>query len=272
MLLASAGVRSHPLTVTRTGPYDPTTAQHELLHVYTCLWRVAGAGAVRGFPATLGGCEWPDAAPGSAAYGSGYQLEYHPIRIGNDNRALGFSLVTTDAGHRNGESFYLDESGTVRRAIGQRATATSPVWIQTGCSDLESVVRALEQYRSAHPAIGYPLRIGRYDPGRDSSGDGVLRSLMVRPADSITATGDGETTIGFGVSGRALIFHRFGDRYTLSLFTKDSLPLPGATLMDDPRLDRLRNFFQDSAGELHVTGEQRPATMADPVRSATTCN
>jgi hypothetical protein len=265
-------VRSHPLTVTRTGPYDPTTAQHELLHVYTCLWRVAGAGAVRGFPATLGGCQWPDAAPGSAAYGSGYQLEYHPIRIGNDNRALGFSLVTTDAGHRNGESFYLDESGTVRRAIGQRATATSPVWIQTGCSDLESVVRALEQYRSAHPAIGYPLRIGRYDPGRDSSGDGVLRSLMVRPADSITATGDGETTIGFGVSGRALIFHRLGDRYTLSLFTKDSLPLPGATLMDDPRLDRLRNFFQDSAGELHVTGEQRPATMADPVRSATTCN
>jgi len=242
------------------------------LHAYTCLWRVAGPSAVRGFPATLGACEWPNAAPGSAAYGSGYLLEYHPTHRGNDNRALGFALVTIDAGHRNGESFYLDESGAVRRAVGERATPTSPVWVRTGCSDLEGVTRALEQYRTANPTVGYPVRIAHYDPTHDSSGDGVLRSLMMRPTDSITTLGDGSTEIGFAIGRRALIYRRVAGRYTLSLFTPDSLPPRDTTLMNDPRLDLLRNFFRDSTGNLHVTGEQRQATAVDPLRSVTSCD
>ena len=272
MLASATGMRTRPVMVASAGTYDVTTAQHELLHAYSCLRRVAGAKAVNGFPATLGACEWPGAAPGSAAYGSGYLLEYHPTRLRNDGRGAGFALVTMDAGHRNPESFYLDESGAVRRAVGARATGASPVWVQQACLDFDGVIHKIEEYRAANPTVGYPARIEHYDPRPDSSGDGVLRTLMMSPSDSIVTLSDGSIKMRSARADRALIYRRVGDGYTLSLFTPDSLPRPGATLMDDPGLDELRNFFRDSTGAVHVTGEQRPATVADPVRSLTICD
>ena len=248
MFAAATGMRTRPLTVTPTGAYQFTTAQYELRHAYTCLWSAAGPGAIIGFPATLGECEWPDAAPGSAAYGSGYILQYHPTRRANDGRALGFSLVTIDAGHRNPESFYLDETGTVRRATGARATATSPVWVTEACADVQSLVRAA-----------------------DSSGGSFLGTMYTKRTDSLITLGDGSTETHYQMSGRGLIYRRLGNRYTLSLFTRDSLPRHDATMMADPRLDLLRNFFLDSAGVTHVTGELRPATTADPAVTLTRC-
>jgi len=272
MLASAAGLRTRPVIMTPAGKYNATTAQHELLRAYTCLWRVAGARAVNGFPETLGACEWPGAAPGSAAYGSGYLLEYHPTRLRNDGRGAGFVLVTMDAGHRNPESFYLDESGAVRRAVGARATARSPVWVQQACLDFDGAIRKIEEYRTANPAAGYPARIEHYDPRPDASGDGVLRTLMMSPSDTIMTLSDGSIKMRSARDDRTLIYRRAGDGYTLSLFTPDSLPRSDATLVDDPRLDELRNFFRDPTGAVHVTGEQRPATIADPVRSLTNCD
>lgn len=271
VLAAAVGVWTHPITLTRTGPYSDATVEQELLHAYSCLWRVAGPGATHGFPATLGGCLWHDAAPGSAAYGSGYLLEYHPTRSMNDGRALGFALVTIDAGHRNAESFYLDESGAVRRATGARATAMSPVWVNGGCIDLQTAIRAVEEYRTANPAVGYPLRIARYSDIPDSSRDGGLRSLWMRPSDSIIALPDGSTEVHYYAS-HALSYRRLGSRYTLSLFSPHSMRNDDASSSSESQLKLLRNFLRDSAGVIHATGEQRPATTADPALSLASCD
>jgi hypothetical protein len=239
VFLVSAGAVGtnppRPLTTARADQYSSETVQHELLHAYTCLWRAAGPGAVHGFPGTLGECQWPDAAPGSAAFGAHYALEYHPARRDSDGRARGFVLSTVDVVHRDPESFYLDESGAVRRTTGARATVASPVWFGTGCGDIQAQTHAIEEYRTANPAIGYPAQFAAH------------------------------------VLGRTLIYRRVGNRFTLSLSTADSLPPADASLMNDPRLHLLRNFFRDTNGVTHATGELRPATMVDPVVSLDRC-
>jgi hypothetical protein len=273
-LVAAMAVLARPPSPLSEAPnehYSTTTVQHELLHIYTCLWRRAGAIAVNGFPATIDACAWPDAAPGSAAYGSNYALEYQPARRRRDGRAAGFSLVTVDTIHRNAESFYVDETGAVRRATGTRATATSPVWFSTGCTDLEAEIGSLEEYRRMHPTIGYPARIGAYSDTPDSPHNPVLHSRRTRPSDSIAVLGDSSTAIRYRTLRRTLIYRRLGERYTLSLFTTDSLPPVDETLMDEPRLELLRNFFRDSAGVAHATGEQRPATSGDRPLSLARC-
>ena len=256
---AAVAIRSDTFTGVRVAPYSTTTVQHELLHVYDCLWRQAPR-----FPARVDGCLAPSAAPGSTAYGSGYTLDY---RV----RPAGFGVLTTDVGHRDAESFWLDESGALRRSVGTPATSGSPIWNAAGCQLVTRLARELDDFRSKHPSIGYPDRITAMGWPPDTTDDGVFRTTAFGHRDTVTVRADGATEIRTW-DGRLVAYRPMRGGYTMSVAAADSLlAAHDSSLISDAHLDLLRSYFRDSEGRIHVTGALRAATLSDPVVSPIDC-
>lgn len=254
-----AALRSRTLTTPSVRPYSTTTVQHELLHVYVCLWQRPG------FPAKLdSACLSPAAAPGSAAYGSGYTLDYHP-------RPGGFVLVTSDAGHRPAESFWLDESGALRRSSGAPVTSSSPIWNADGCQLIANLARQLDEFRSKHPSIGYPDRLTPMPWPPDTTDDGVFRTTLFGHRDTVTVRSGGATEIRTW-NGRRVVYQATSGQYTVSVTATDSLRgANDSSLISDARLDLLRSYLRDPGGAIHVTGALRAATSSDPATTLSEC-
>jgi len=239
--------------------YSDEKAQSHVLRVYRCLWRIAGHRASNGFPSSEGSlralgsdCWDPTEAPGGAT-GSYYDFRYIPGPPAPDGRIRTFALMTRNRGFP-ARPIYLAEDGLMRRAQKGWASARSRYSDAVAAKFIPEFMASLDVYRTQHGA--YPSRIV-VPSGGAASARGEISLPQQLGVRSVTPGPDGASLLDLGTRTVTYVPHPSADgvvtRFTLSY------PARYDSLRD------LRSYFIDEEGRIHATGENRPATAADPI-------
>jgi hypothetical protein len=252
----------------RRGEYSEDTAKRHLSRVYRCLWRIAGPGAVNGFPATeeelraLGSDCWdPAIAPGGGEYGTAYEFRYRPGPRHAGGRIRSFGIATKRRSDRRSytDSYYLDEQGLLRHSRSGWATAEASLARNGDLEELPALVGLLDAYRLLRgrpPARLLPYR--PYDNLTIGPNDLVIPEGIGPPVHELLDAPEGTTRLR---SYSSVL--EYAPQPATAASTTPTYTL--AVRRQHRDVHTKRSYFVDVDGGIHATGEPRDATANDPL-------
>lgn len=250
----------------RKSEYSQQAAEQHLVKVYTCLWKVGGAGAERGFPeseATLrqmgAECWDPVVGPDGSGYGTGYAFRYEPGPADASGVIRSFGIATRKraAPGAFADSRFLDETGITRQASEGWATRKTERLESAMRSEVPEIMGALDAWHDLRGA--YPARlISRMRPDSAGADDMILHEQVFSSRD-VTNNADGSSTIE-NSRGPIVYTPVFG-----SAGTGGAIDYRISIRGDFRSVSTMRSYVFGSDGRIHATGEPRDATEADPL-------
>lgn len=272
---ASAGVMTG-----QRSEYRIDVVDNALLPMYECLWRVAGPGAERGFPAALDSIRTVEYRPlqnsgnrfsnrceetADAVAGYPFTVAYAPRAHDASGVARGFTLRLVEKTREGGRAriVTIDETGIRRdgRSPADSASDTMRIVSTRALTNLLILERLIDEYAASHDGQ-YPARI--VNESRYPSGATAPPATMAAPVGECSGDADTLHSSCITRSERAIIYAPLvapgGERRRFILSMQPLSYYDNVQQQPIPS----RTVYRDADGSLHAFGGWRPATADDP--------